>query len=113
METTSTVVPYFLYSSGILLREGLEALLVIIALVAGAREAGQESRARDIYAGGLLAVGVIYHSRPAGLIMGFPRGVEETPRSTSDYTDILWRPGDDIEGVYAKYQKVVASIRPY
>jgi high-affinity Fe2+/Pb2+ permease len=34
METTSTVIPYFLYSSGILLREGLEALLVIIALVA-------------------------------------------------------------------------------
>jgi high-affinity iron transporter len=58
MDTTSTVVPYFFYSSGILLREGLEALLVIIALVAGTREAGQESRARDIYAGGLLAVGV-------------------------------------------------------
>src|SRR5579863_4261008 len=58
METTSTVIPYFLYSSGILLREGLEALLVIIALVAGTREAGQESRARDIYAGGLLAIGV-------------------------------------------------------
>src|ERR1700687_732184 len=58
MDTTSTVIPYFFYSSGILLREGLEALLVIIALVAGTREAGQESRARDIYAGGLLAVGV-------------------------------------------------------
>jgi high-affinity iron transporter len=58
METTSTVVPYFLYSSGILLREGLEALLVIIALVAGTREAGQEARVRDIYAGGLIAVGV-------------------------------------------------------
>ncbi len=58
METTSTVIPYFLYSSGILLREGLEALLVIIALVAGTREAGQESRARDVYAGGLIAVGV-------------------------------------------------------
>src|SRR5579863_2454431 len=58
METTSTVIPYFLYSSGILLREGLEALLVIIALVAGTREAGQAARARDVYAGGLLAVGV-------------------------------------------------------
>jgi high-affinity iron transporter len=58
METTSTVIPYFLYSSGILLREGLEALLVIIALVAGTREAGQEARARDVYAGGLLAIGV-------------------------------------------------------
>src|ERR1700733_1046811 len=58
METTSTVIPYFLYSSGILLREGLEALLVIIALVAGTREAGQAARARDIYTGGLLAVGI-------------------------------------------------------
>src|SRR3984885_11587871 len=58
METTSTVIPYFLYSSGILLREGLKALLVIIALVAGAREAGQAARARDIYTGGLLAVGI-------------------------------------------------------
>lgn len=58
METTSTAVPYFLYSSGILLREGLEALLVIIALVAGTREAGQESRVRDIYAGALIAIGV-------------------------------------------------------
>lgn len=58
METTSTVIPYFLYSSGILLREGLEALLVIIALVAGTREAGQDARARDVYAGGLLAIGV-------------------------------------------------------
>ena len=58
METTSTVVPYFLYSSGILLREGLEALLVILALVASTREAGQESRARDVYAGGLIAIGV-------------------------------------------------------
>jgi high-affinity iron transporter len=58
METTSTAIPYFLYSSGILLREGLEALLVIIALVAGTREAGQEARARDVYAGGLLAIGV-------------------------------------------------------
>jgi high-affinity iron transporter len=58
METTSTVISYFLYSSGILLREGLEALLVILALVASTREAGQEARARDVYAGGLLAVGV-------------------------------------------------------
>ena len=58
METTSTIIPYFLYSSGIILREGLEALLVIIALVAGTREAGQESRARDVYTGGLIAVGL-------------------------------------------------------
>src|ERR1700691_4882141 len=58
MQTTSTIIPYFLYSSGILLREGLEALLVIIALVAGTREAGQATRARGVYAGGLLAVAV-------------------------------------------------------
>jgi high-affinity iron transporter len=51
-----TVVPYFVYSAGILFREGLEALLVVIALVAGTREAGHESRTKDIYAGALIAV---------------------------------------------------------
>lgn len=53
-----TVLPYFLYSLGILVREGSEALLVIVALLAAVREAGQERRARDIYAGALLAIGV-------------------------------------------------------
>ena len=53
-----TVLPYFLYSLGILVREGSEALLVVVALLAAVREAGQERRARDIYAGALLAVGV-------------------------------------------------------
>src|ERR1700737_2123989 len=53
---TSTVVPYFLYSSGILFREGLEALLVIIALVAGTRQAGQARHVRDIYIGALIAL---------------------------------------------------------
>jgi high-affinity iron transporter len=56
MATTSTALPYFLYSSGILYREGLEALLVIIALVAGARQAGQDSRVRDIYFGAGAAI---------------------------------------------------------
>jgi len=51
-----TTVPYFFYSAGILFREGLEALLVVVALVAGTREAGQNQRARDIYAGALIAV---------------------------------------------------------
>jgi len=51
-----TVVPYFFYSAGILFREGLEALLVVIALVAGTREAGHEGRAKEIYAGALIAV---------------------------------------------------------
>jgi len=53
-----TVLPYFLYSLGILVREGSEALLVVVALLAAVREAGQERRARDIYAGALLALGL-------------------------------------------------------
>jgi high-affinity iron transporter len=57
MADTSTVLPYFLYSSGILFREGLEALLVVIALVAGTRETGQTARVRDIYLGAGIAVG--------------------------------------------------------
>lgn len=55
---TTTALPYFLYSSGILFREGLEALLVVIALIAGARQAGQVSRIRDIYLGALAALAV-------------------------------------------------------
>ncbi len=51
-----TVFPYFFYSAGILFREGLEAMLVIIALVAGTREAGHEGRSKDIYSGALIAV---------------------------------------------------------
>jgi high-affinity iron transporter len=53
-----TALPYFLYSVGILMREGSEALLVIVALLAAVREAGQERRARDIYAGALFALGL-------------------------------------------------------
>jgi high-affinity iron transporter len=53
-----TVLPYFLYSFGILVREGSEALLVIVALLAAVREAGQERRERDVYLGALLAVGL-------------------------------------------------------
>jgi high-affinity iron transporter len=53
---TQTAVPYFLYSAGILFREGLEALLVVVALVAGTREAGHHNRAKDIYAGALIAI---------------------------------------------------------
>ncbi len=54
---TSTTVPYFLYSAGILFREGLEALLVIIALAAGVRNAGDSGKTRSIYLGALFAVG--------------------------------------------------------
>jgi len=53
---TTTALPYFLYSSGILFREGLEAMLVIIALVAGVRQAGQLAQIRDIYLGGAAAL---------------------------------------------------------
>src|SRR6516165_7215300 len=56
MLTTTTTLPYFLYSLGILFREGLEALLVIIALIAAVRQAGHGSRARDVYAGALIAL---------------------------------------------------------
>jgi high-affinity iron transporter len=56
MVSTTTAIPYFLYSSGILFREGLEALLVIIALAAGARQTGQLRRVHDVYAGALIAV---------------------------------------------------------
>jgi high-affinity iron transporter len=55
---TTTVVPYFLYSTGILFREGFEALLVIIALVAATRQAGQDRRVRDIYTGAVAAIGI-------------------------------------------------------
>ncbi len=51
-----STLPYFLYSFGILLREGLEAVLVIIALAAGARNIGGRDRARDVYTGALVAV---------------------------------------------------------
>ena len=56
MATTTTAMPYFFYASGILFREGLEALLVIIALVAGVRQAGQGDRTRAIYAGAITAL---------------------------------------------------------
>lgn len=54
----TTTLPYFLYSCGILFREGLEALLVIIALVAAARQAEQPGHVRNIYIGALIALGV-------------------------------------------------------
>ncbi len=56
MATTTTALPYFFYAAGILFREGLEALLVIIALVAGVRQAGQSDRTRAIYAGAIGAL---------------------------------------------------------
>src|SRR5487761_1495683 len=53
---TGTAVPYFLYAFGIILREGLEAILVIIALAAGTRGVEGQDRSRDVYYGAMLAV---------------------------------------------------------
>ena len=50
-----TALPYVLYSAGILFREGLEALLVIIALAAGVRGTGS-GKTRSIYIGALAAI---------------------------------------------------------
>jgi high-affinity iron transporter len=58
MSGSSTILPYFLYSFGILFREGFEALIVVIALVAGAREAGETGKARGIYTGAAIAIAV-------------------------------------------------------
>ncbi len=53
---TQTAVAYFFYSLGILFREGMEAMLVVVALAAGTRGAGRIGRARDIYAGAVAAI---------------------------------------------------------
>src|SRR5579863_8462339 len=53
---TQTVVAYFFYSLGLLFREGMEAMLVIVALAAGTRGAGRIGRSRDIYAGAGAAI---------------------------------------------------------
>ena len=55
--TAHAAIPYFFYSFGILLREGLEAMLVVIALAAGARNAGGgRNGTRDVYAGAIAAI---------------------------------------------------------
>ena len=53
---TQTAVAYFFYSLGILFREGMEAMLVVVALAAGTRGAGRIGRSRDIYAGAIAAI---------------------------------------------------------
>jgi high-affinity iron transporter len=53
---TQTAVAYFFYSLGILFREGMEAMLVVVALAAGTRGAGRIGRSRDIYAGAGAAI---------------------------------------------------------
>ncbi len=51
-----TAVAYFFYSLGILFRDGMEALLVVVALAAATRGAGRIGRSRDVYAGAAAAI---------------------------------------------------------
>ena len=54
-----TAVAYFFYSLGILFREGMEAMLVVVALAAatgGTVRKGGIGRSRDIYTGALAAI---------------------------------------------------------
>ena len=53
---TQTAIAYFFYSLGILFREGMEAMLVVVALAAGTRGAGKIGRSRDVYAGAAAAI---------------------------------------------------------
>ena len=53
---TQTAVAYFFYSLGILFREGMEAMLVVVALAAATRAGGRIGRSRDVYAGALAAI---------------------------------------------------------
>ncbi len=53
---SQTATDYFLYSLGIMFREGMEAMLVIVALAAVTRKADRRDYARDIYAGAVAAI---------------------------------------------------------
>jgi high-affinity iron transporter len=53
---TPTTTAYFLYSAGILLREGFEALLIVIALATAVRQLQNRRALRSIYLGAALAV---------------------------------------------------------
>jgi high-affinity iron transporter len=53
---TQTALAYFFYSLGLLFREGMEAMLVIVALAAATRSEGRIGRSRDIYAGAIAAI---------------------------------------------------------
>jgi high-affinity iron transporter len=53
---TETAVAYFFYSLGLLFREGMEAMLVVVALAAATRTGGQIGRSRDVYAGAIAAI---------------------------------------------------------
>jgi high-affinity iron transporter len=51
-----TAVAYFFYSLGLLFREGMEAMLVVVALAAATRGAGRIGRSRDVYTGAAVAI---------------------------------------------------------
>jgi high-affinity iron transporter len=53
---TSTTVAYFLYAAGILLREGFEALLVVVALTVAVAQLKNQRAIKSIYVGAALAV---------------------------------------------------------
>ncbi|MGH7924456.1 MAG: FTR1 family iron permease [Candidatus Binatus sp.] len=53
---TQTAVAYFFYSLGLLFREGMEAMLVIVALAAATRAGGRIGRSRDVYTGAVAAI---------------------------------------------------------
>lgn len=53
---TQTALAYFFYSLGLLFREGMEAMLVIVALAAATRTEGRIGRSRDVYAGAIAAI---------------------------------------------------------
>jgi high-affinity iron transporter len=53
---TQTALAYFFYSLGLLFREGMEAMLVIVALAAATRSEGRSGRSRDVYAGAIAAI---------------------------------------------------------
>ena len=53
---TQTAVAYFFYSLGLLFREGMEAMLVVVALAAATRTGGQIGRSRNVYAGAVAAI---------------------------------------------------------
>jgi high-affinity iron transporter len=53
---THSALPYLVYSFGILLREGVETIVVVVALASGAKQAEQHGQVRDVYAGAGLAL---------------------------------------------------------
>jgi high-affinity iron transporter len=56
MVMTHTAVAYFFYSLGILFREGMEAMLVIVALATGTVRSRRSTATRDVYVGAGLAI---------------------------------------------------------